>query len=504
MIIKEEKIIFIHIPKNAGQSVEAFFGRKWTPSYKRRSENPGLWPESFPRHAPWSRYKRKYNTTKYRAFAIVRNPWARMVSSYIYELKMAQKGIVRGRPNRELLAAGGSFEDYVRNANRKAVFLRPQVIWLRDVDGRIGVSDIIRFESLSDDFKQLARTYNLKNDSLPHVNSSSHKHYSEYYNEETIRLVAEIYKEDIETFGYTFDGLAAKAGISTSLAPAPVVQSAGPDRLMAVAPPSPKKAPKPRIETRQPPVTPREFTCRLPNFLIIGGMKCGTSSIGHNLHEHPQIHMARGGYEVHFFDKARNYKQGMDWYRSHFPEQDGIIAYGDKTPTYADLPNLPRIRAALPDAKLIMILRDPVSRFQSHYNYIQRPKVKEEVRLLHAREFKIEHLEEPSFDKRILDRGFYDEQLEKIFALYPRSQVHVAFLDDFKKDERQAYGQILDFIGVHRVPLEIKRFNEQDAYQYPFSDQAKKDLFRIYEPHNKRLFALLGRDQSSWMTYGSA
>jgi hypothetical protein len=486
MILKKEKIIFIHIPKNAGQSIESFFGRKWAPAVRRCGGQSETWPEPFPRHAPWKRYEKKYDVKNYRAFAIIRNPWARMVSCYTYELKMAKKGINLEHPNRKLLAAGATFEEYVRKADHASVFLRPQVSWLRNDNGEIGVADIIRFENLTEDFKRLARDYNLDRDSLPHVNRSDHKHYSHYYNEETIRLVAEMYKEDIEMFGYTFERV---ADINDS---EPAVLHAEPVKEYT------------RTSAKSPPVMQPGVTYRLPNFLILGGMKCGTSSISHNLNSHPQVHMARDGFEVHFFDRADNYNQGLDWYRAHFPQQDGVRAYGDKTPTYADVQNLPRIRQTLPDAKLIMILRDPVGRFQSQYNYTQRPNVKESIRLAHAREFEIEHLEEPEFDKRILLRGFYDDQLEELFRLYPREQVHVAFLDDFKADECDAYNRIMDFIGVERIPLKIERFNELDAYRFPFTDQAKKDLFRIYEPHNRRLFSLLGREQPAWMKYGQS
>lgn len=207
MILKSEKILFIHIPKNAGQSIETFFGRKWTPSAEARQTHPERWPEKFPRHTPWVRYDRVYNTHTYRAFAIIRNPWSRMVSSYAYELKMAQRGIIRDKPNRKLLAAGGTFDDYVRKADRNAFFLRPQVFWLRNAEGKIVIPDLIRFENLAEEFKQLARKYNLQNDSLPHVNRTegARKHYSEYYTGETIDLVTQLYAEDIERFGYRFE-----------------------------------------------------------------------------------------------------------------------------------------------------------------------------------------------------------------------------------------------------------------------------------------------------------
>lgn len=206
MIIKDEKIIFIHIPKSAGQSIEAFFGRKWTPSAETRGKNPDMWPERFPRHTPWIRYERIYKTHTYRAFAIIRNPWSRMVSSYIYEQKMAGRGIGIEKPNRRLLAAGGSFEDYVRHADRDSFFIRPQVSWLRNAEGQIAEIDLLRFENLAVEFKRLAQKYNLKEEILPHVNraKTNYRHYSEYYTKETRSLVYDLYAEDIEAFDYSF------------------------------------------------------------------------------------------------------------------------------------------------------------------------------------------------------------------------------------------------------------------------------------------------------------
>jgi hypothetical protein len=228
MILRNEKIIFIHIPKNAGQSIEAFFGRKWTPSAEARSKNPEMWPERFQRHTPWTRYERVYKTHTYRAFAIIRNPWSRIVSSYTYEQKMAQKGIGLEKPNRKLLTAGGSFEDYVRNADRDSFFVRPQAFWLRNAAGQIATIDLLRFENLAEEFQRLARKYNLKDGTLPHINRSTtgHKHYSEYYTTATRKLVTELYAEDIELFGYSFEDAPAHSMASVHL-PSTTAQTSG-------------------------------------------------------------------------------------------------------------------------------------------------------------------------------------------------------------------------------------------------------------------------------------
>ena len=248
------------------------------------------------------------------------------------------------------------------------------------------------------------------------------------------------------------------------------------------------------------PGTPRNHH---PDFLIIGGMKCGTSSLGRNLDKHPQVYLANQGGEVHFFNNRKNKRKGIDWYLSHFPDQPGVLAYGEKTPAYIDLPIHSRLRRILPNTKMIVILRDPVKRFQSHYNYFQRNHIKQSVREPHGQPFRIELLDEPWFDQRLYERGLYDLQLENLFSYFPREQVHVCFLEDFHDQEQAEYNRIYSFLGVKSMPVRSAKFNVQDTYPFPFEAQAKKDLHQRYAPHNERLFQILGLpDRADWKKHG--
>lgn len=241
---------------------------------------------------------------------------------------------------------------------------------------------------------------------------------------------------------------------------------------------------------------------RHPDFLIVGGMKCGTSSLGRNLHKHPQIFLANGGGEVHFLDNGKNRKKGIDWYLSHFPEREGVRAYGDKTPAYIDIPIHKKLRRHLPNSKLVVILRDPVKRFQSHYNYFQRKQISERVRTVHGKPFQIADLENPEFDQRVYDRGLYDLQLTSLFRYYPREKIHVCFLEDFRDNEQAEYDRIYSFLGVDSMPVQSDRFNVQDTYPYPLDPQAQRDLYQRYAPHNANLFQLLGLpERADWKKY---
>lgn len=108
----------------------------------------------------------------------------------------------------------------------------------------------------------------------------------------------------------------------------------------------------------------------LPNLIIIGAQKCGTTSLHYYLSLHPQIRMSREK-ELNFFIKERNWHKGIEWYKSNFTTKAKI--YGESSPNYTNYPffmGVPeRMCSVVPEAKLIYIVRDPIDRITSHYVY---------------------------------------------------------------------------------------------------------------------------------------
>src|SRR4051794_20653441 len=115
----------------------------------------------------------------------------------------------------------------------------------------------------------------------------------------------------------------------------------------------------------------------MPTFLIIGGQRCGSTSLFSYLARHPAVGRSRGK-EVHFF--TLEYERGLAWYRSHFPTRLTVASTrrrlgvdmiaGEATPYYLFHPLAPyRVQAVLPEARLIAVLRDPVDRAYSHYQH---------------------------------------------------------------------------------------------------------------------------------------
>jgi hypothetical protein len=106
----------------------------------------------------------------------------------------------------------------------------------------------------------------------------------------------------------------------------------------------------------------------LPNYLIIGAQKAGTSSLFNYLSMHPQV---KNSYkkEVHYFDK--NYDKPINWYKQYFPFKFGVndkTMIGEATPNYLYHPFVAgRIKKTIPDVKMIVLLRNPVERVISQY-----------------------------------------------------------------------------------------------------------------------------------------
>ena len=137
-------------------------------------------------------------------FCVVRNPWSKVVSHYKYRVKTNQTGMADNFI---------SFKEWVKQTygenknpfyyNNPKMFA-PQSNWLKDKNGVIKVKNILKFESLSRDFENFSKTLGIQT-KLPHLNATKKGHYADYYDKETVEIVGEWFKEDIELFNYEFD-----------------------------------------------------------------------------------------------------------------------------------------------------------------------------------------------------------------------------------------------------------------------------------------------------------
>jgi hypothetical protein len=255
----------------------------------------------------------------------------------------------------------------------------------------------------------------------------------------------------------------------------------------------------------------------LPDFLIIGAQKCGTSSLYNLLVEHPAL-LEPLRKEVHFFD--RNFERGPGWYRAHFPLRShlqevgralGVRALtGEGSPYYLFHPRVPgRVAGLVPGAKLIALLRDPVSRAYSHYQHVVRrwphkpsfaeALAREERELQEEQERMLAHDDYQSrrhMRFSFLARGLYAEQLEAWYAHFPRERLLVLKAEDFFADVRGTVRQVVDFLGLPTGDWEPEKLEASNvgSYKEPLDPELRARLRVYFAPHNARLYELLGRD----------
>ena len=181
---------------------------------------------------------------------------------------------------------------------------------------------------------------------------------------------------------------------------------------------------------------------RLPDFVILGAMKCGTTSLHDYLNHHPDIAMSQPK-ELNFFVEHQRWSKGLGWYKSNFTEPGKMM--GESSPNYTRHPLFPgvaeRMHAVMPDAKLIYCVRDPVRRMVSHY--VHDYSIGEE-----DRSFAEVALDE---DKAYLWCSRYYHQLEQYLAFYAASQIKIVVLEDLKEKPQETLGEVFEFLGVPGV-----------------------------------------------------
>lgn len=217
----------------------------------------------------------------------------------------------------------------------------------------------------------------------------------------------------------------------------------------------------------------------LPNFLIIGAMKSGTTSLYHYLAQHPQIYMSlvkepkffalegttwdpepRGSGGLAKIKGIRNW----DAYLNLFSGVADEIAIGEASPLYLYAPQAAeKIRQVLPEVKIIAILRHPVDRAYSHFlHWVQRglePLGSDFVNVLRAEDDRIARDWSPNYHYK--HRGFYYEQLKRYYDRFDRDQIRVYLFDDLQRDPVALIQNIFEYLQVDPtfVPQTDKQYN---------------------------------------------
>jgi len=259
----------------------------------------------------------------------------------------------------------------------------------------------------------------------------------------------------------------------------------------------------------------REATWRercLPDFIIIGAQKSGTSSLHAYLSQHPEIISATKK-EVHFFDggiipDGDNYRKGERWYRAHFPKtnrKNENQRVFEASPLYIFNPLVPqRLANLLPKAKLIAVLRNPTERAISHYFHVKR-RGYEPLPIMEALLAEEERLkpvlDQEDYKNRIfiqhsyISRGRYSEQISRYIDFFSPDQMLFISSDELFSETRSALRKVFDFVGVdpdYTIPdlqprgkSSNRTVVDEEVYTY---------LNEYFHPHNQNLYKMLGHN----------
>ena len=246
----------------------------------------------------------------------------------------------------------------------------------------------------------------------------------------------------------------------------------------------------------------------LPELLIIGAQKAGTTSLFNYLVEHPDV-LPPFGKEIHYFDL--HYARGERWYRGRFPYRgrlrDGRLTL-DASPYYLVHPQAPARAAALvPGARLVALLRNPIDRALSHHQHEVRggreslgfaEAIDREAERLAGEEERLRgdpHYYSASHHRHsYLLRGQYVEQLRRWTEHFPRTQLLVLPSERLFQDPAAASADVYRFLGLPPHRLERYKTFLQGTYQRDLPASLRARLADHFAPYNRELYQWLGED----------
>lgn len=289
----------------------------------------------------------------------------------------------------------------------------------------------------------------------------------------------------------------------------------------------------------------------MPNFLIIGAQKAGTTALYFYLRQHPQIYMPPGK-EAHFFsyeNEDLNFRgplrnlptpiANIEEYRALFEEVSDEIAIGEASPSYLYIPKaVERIQHYIPDAKLIAILRNPVDRAYSNFMHCLRDgcePLTDFEQALQAEKARISDNWGAMW--HYTQKGFYYTQLRRFFDRFDQEQIRVYLYEDLHTNPVGVTQDIFQFLGVDRfvpdvsskynvsgipknktlqvlmtqlapikssitpfLPTKLRQFIQERILAKPeLPLEVRRQLIQVYQEDILKLQDLIQRDLSKWL-----
>ncbi|KKN60585.1 hypothetical protein LCGC14_0530250 [marine sediment metagenome] len=253
---------------------------------------------------------------------------------------------------------------------------------------------------------------------------------------------------------------------------------------------------------------------KFPDFVIIGGMKCGTTVLWHNLNKHPGINMCKNwedpkiaSTEIRFWNNGAPHKtwnKGIDWYKGLFIGD----CCGEKSANYIEEPmTMKRMAKHMPDVKLVLNVRNPVDRAYSEYQMHHR-KLSKPFDMSLARQ------------RGYLCRGsYYLQIMNSVMKFFPKKSLYIVIQERMKEDTNRELNKLCDFLGVEHHDMvvkettsevatnrtldlnedgKIKNYKVWSSKYEPMSSEIRNDLLQYYKKHNEKLFGFLRYKIEEW------
>jgi hypothetical protein len=246
----------------------------------------------------------------------------------------------------------------------------------------------------------------------------------------------------------------------------------------------------------------------LPNFLIAGAPRAGTTFLYKMLDQHPDVYLAKPlNPEPKFFLIDDEFQKGLGYYsEKYFSAADARAAVGEKSTNYLEAPCVPgRIRQLLPGVKLLFTLRNPIERAYSNYlwskqNRLESLSFDEAVEKEAVREAQYSPSHRYSRPFSYVSRGMYAAHLRPYLAAFPTEQIKVIFLEDLEDRPQAEIDAICRYLGVQRHSSSDlhRRVNSAREGDEQIEGSTRARLQEIYREPNRELADLLKRDLSHW------
>lgn len=242
---------------------------------------------------------------------------------------------------------------------------------------------------------------------------------------------------------------------------------------------------------------------KLPDFLILGAMKGGTTSLFHYLSQHPEIEVSRTQ-EIHYFSKK--YKRSINYYKSFFPKTKTNKITGESSPYYLFHPQVPkRVKETIPDVKLIVLLRNPADRAYSHYNMhkgidtsinFREALDREKERVFNAHN---RMRSDPNYNNlnhqaySYTKRGMYFEQVSRWLSYFDKDQILFIKSEQFFDDPKAILKKVYDHLQIGEVyPTDLKPKNQRPYEK--LDAETDQYLKQCFEKDSLQLQTILGEE----------